>query len=106
MGHSTGVTIDICLVIRAVIESEPGLDGALLLAVAFVIAAPFRQWNVTESVAPAITEPASVPSFELSSAAWFAMVAIAPPEGGTAEVTVTATGPPPVPAHTLSAVEC
>ena len=61
---------------------------------------------MTLSVAPAITEPAGVPSFELSSAAWFAMVTIDPPDGGIAEVTVTATGPPLVLAHTLFAVLC
>jgi hypothetical protein len=34
------------------------------------------------------------------------MVVMEPPDGGTGEVTVTATGPPPVPAHTLLAVLC
>jgi len=61
---------------------------------------------VTVKVAPARTDPAAVPSFELSSAAWLAMVPMTPPDGGSGEVTETARGPPPVPAQTLSAVVC
>jgi hypothetical protein len=54
-----------------------------------------------------MTEPAGVPLLELSSDAWLAIVAIDEPAvGGSAEVTVTATGPPPVPAHTLLAALC
>ncbi len=106
MGHNSGVMTDMGSVIEAVMESEPGSDGPRPLVVALVMAAPFKQWKVTLSVAPAITEPAGVPSFELSSEAWFAMVAIGPPPGGTAEVTVTAIGPLPVPAHTPSAALC
>src|SRR6266851_3802727 len=90
----------------AVMESEPALEGPLPLLVALVTAAPFRQWTVTVKVAPAITDPAGVPLFELSSAAWLAIVAMAPPDGGIADTTVTARGPPPVPAHMLFAVVC
>ena len=61
---------------------------------------------MTLRVEPASTEPDGVPSFELSSDAWLAMVTICPPEGGIADVTVTASGPPLVPPHTLSAVPC
>jgi hypothetical protein len=93
-------------VIDAVIESDPGLEGGPLFPVALVIPAPLRQWNVSEIVAPAITDPAAVPSFELSSAAWLAIVDIEPPAGGSGELTVIATGPPLVPAQTASAVEC
>src|SRR5690348_7939452 len=105
-GHRTGVMTDICLVIVAVMESEPGSAGPRPLPVAFVMATPLRQWKVTAIVAPARTVPAGVPSFELSSAAWLAMVTIWPPDGGTAVVTVTASGPPLVAAHTPLAVAC
>src|SRR6266849_1133985 len=88
----------------AVIESE--LCGPLPLAVALVIAALLRQWKVTDKVAPAMTEPAGVPLVELSSAASLAMVEMAPPDGGIGEMTVTASGPLPVPAQTASAVAC
>jgi len=84
---------DIRFVMDAVIESEPGSAGPLALPVALVIAAPLRQWKVMVSVAPAMTDPAGVPSLELSSAAWLAIVAMAPPAGGIGEVTVTASGP-------------
>src|SRR5258708_20633582 len=90
----------------AVTESDPALDGPPPLLVALVTAAPFRQWNVTLRVAPASTEPAAVPLLELSSAAWLAIVAMAPPEGGIADTTVTATGPLPLPEQTLFAVVC
>ncbi len=106
IGHNSGVTTDIGCVMVAVMESEPGSVGPLPFDVTLVTAAPFKQWKVTLTVAPAMTEPAGVPSFELSSAAWFAMVAIGPPAGGTDDATVTATGPLPVPAQTLSAVLC
>lgn len=97
---------DICLVIVAVMESEPGSAGPCPLPVALVMATPSRQWKVTAMVAPARTVPAGVPSFELSGAAWLAMVTIWPPEGGNADVTVTASGPPLVDPHTPSAVAC
>ena len=106
MGHNNGVTTLMGWVMVAVIESEPGSEGPLPLPVALVIATPFRQWKVTVSVAPAIAEPAGVPSLELSSAAWLAIVTTCPPDGGTAEVTVIATGPPLVLAHTALAVVC
>ncbi len=105
-GHNSGVMTDMRCVTLAVTESDPGLDGPCPLLVALVTAAPFRQWNVTLKVAPAMTELAGVPLLELSSAAWFAMVVMAPPEGGIADTTVTATGPPPVPAQMLFAVLC
>ncbi len=105
-GHRKGVMTGMGLMMVAVIESEPGSDGPLPFPVAFVIAAPFKQWNVMLIDAPAIAEPAGVPSFELSSAAWLAMVTIEPPDGGMADVTTTATGPPLVPAQTESAVLC
>src|SRR6266849_3269985 len=90
----------------AVMASDPALEGPLPLLVALVTAAPFKQWNVTLKVAPAITDPAGVPLLELSSAAWLAIVVMAPPAGGIADTTVTATGPLPVPAHMLFAVAC
>src|SRR5260370_19694334 len=90
----------------AVTEPDPALDGPPPLLVALVTAAPFRQWNVTLRVAPASTDPAAVPLLELSSAAWLAIVAMAPPEGGIADTTVTATGPLPLPAQTLFALVC
>src|SRR5258708_14710686 len=90
----------------AVMESEPALEGPLPLLVAFVTAAPFRQWNVTVRVAPAITDPAGVPLFELSSAAWLAIVAMAPPDGGIADTPLTAPGPLPAPSPMVFAVVC
>src|SRR5712692_398700 len=106
IGQRRGVMIFMVLVRLAVTESDPASWGPLPLAVTLVMAAPLRQWNVIESVEPAITEPAGVPSFELSSAAWLAMVTMGPPDGGMGELTVTANGPLPVAAQTLSAVEC
>src|SRR5450756_2171727 len=97
---------DMRSVMVAVTESDPGLDGPSPLLVALVIAAPFKQWNVMVKVAPAMTDPAGVPLFELSSAAWLAMVVMAPPDGGIADTTVTVIGPPPVPAQMLFAVLC
>src|SRR5450759_2306191 len=97
---------DMRFVMLAVIESDPALEGPAPFPVALVTATPFKQWNVTVKVAPAITDPAGVPLLELSSAAWLAMVVMALPDGGIADTTVTATGPPPVPAHTLLAVFC
>src|SRR5712692_8617067 len=58
------------------------------------------------SVEPAITDPAGVPLFELSRAAWLAMVTMGPPDGGMGELTVTASGPLPVLAQMASAVAC
>src|SRR4029077_6244925 len=67
-GHRSGVMTRIVSVMVAVIESAPGLRGPRPLAFAWVTAAPLRQWKMTVSVAPAITEPAGVPLLELSSA--------------------------------------
>lgn len=106
IGQSSGVMTDTRLVMVAVIESEPGFVGPAPLPVALVMPALFKQWNVTLMVAPAIVDPEGVPSLELSRAAWLAMVAMGPPAGGIEETTVTAVGPPPVPAHTRSAVAC
>jgi hypothetical protein len=100
------VITDMRLVMLAVTESDPGSEGPPPLLVAFVTAAPFKQWKVTLNVAPASTDPAGVPLFELSSAAWLAIVAMAPPAGGIADTSVTATGPLPVPAQMLFAVVC
>src|SRR5258706_11971253 len=97
---------DMRFVMLAVTESDPAFEGPPPLLVALVMAAPFRQWNVTLNVATASTDPAGVPLLELSSAAWLAIVAMAPPDGGIAETTVTATGPLPVPAQILFAVVC
>ena len=97
---------DMRLVMLAVTESDPVSEGPAPLLVAFVMAAPFKQWNVTLKVAPARTDPAGVPLLELSSAAWLAIVMMAPPDGGIADTTVTATGPLPVPAQMLFAVVC
>src|ERR1700686_4908573 len=90
----------------AVTESDPGSDGPLPFPFSLVITSPPRQWNVTLRVAPERTVPAAVPSFELSSAAWFAIVTIEPPAGGMGEVTVLATGPPLVLEQTVLAVGC
>ena len=105
-GQSRGVMTFIRCVMVAVMVSDPAFVGACPLLVALVIAAPFRQWKVIIKVAPASTDPAGVPLLELSRAAWFAMVTMGPPEGGIADVTVTARGPPPVPEQMLFAVLC
>jgi len=92
-------------VIFTATESEPGSSGPAPLLVAFVTAAPARQWKVTLTVAPVITEPDGAPLLELSNDALFAIVAIALAPAGMEAVTVTAAGPP-TPAQTASAVAC
>src|ERR1700686_644288 len=106
MGHSRGVMTFMRLVMLAVTESDPTLEGLPPLPVALVMAAPFKQWNATARVAPAVTDPAGGPSWELSRDAWFAMVVLDPPEGGIELTTVTATGPPPDPEQIALAVGC
>ena len=76
------------------------------MAVALVTATPFKQWNVTFSVAPEIDAPEGAPLLELSRAARLAIVAMVPPLGGIAVVTVTATGPPDVLEQAVLAVDC
>src|SRR5437773_4175998 len=88
-----------------VTESEPAFSGPAPLLVALVTATPARQWKVTRTVAPLITDPAAAPLLELSSAALLVMVAIDAEPAGMEDVTVTAVAPP-VPAQTASAVVC